>query len=218
MSYNWTYAARVFVFSARKASLILLSISSGTKVELLTATILGFPCGSAGKESACNGGRPGFNPWVGKTHWRRERLPTPVLWHGEFHGLYSLWSHKESDTTELLSQCHYFAYFSMCSRLRKRRGCYTLWSPPETPPTTTFWLIWDNLLNKSWDLQCKGQVSSGWKGLQWCGKGRTYPWEAQGPRWQWEWCEWVSQTRKEQNQELYGLELVGRWALRCPDV
>jgi len=22
---------------------------------------------------------PGFNPWVGKTPWRRERLPTPVL-------------------------------------------------------------------------------------------------------------------------------------------
>ena len=27
---------------------------------------LGFPCGSAGKESACNAGRPGFAPWVGK--------------------------------------------------------------------------------------------------------------------------------------------------------
>ena len=23
--------------------------------------------------------RPGFNPWVGKIPWRRERLPTPVL-------------------------------------------------------------------------------------------------------------------------------------------
>ena len=31
----------------------------------------GFPCGSAGKESACYG----FNPWVGKIPWRRERLP-----------------------------------------------------------------------------------------------------------------------------------------------
>ena len=35
--------------------------------------------------------------------WRRERLPTPVFWPGEFHGLYSLWGHKESDTTEWLS-------------------------------------------------------------------------------------------------------------------
>ena len=30
---------------------------------------------------------PGFDPWVGKIPWRRERLPTPVFWPGEFHGL-----------------------------------------------------------------------------------------------------------------------------------
>ena len=33
-------------------------------------------------------GRPGFNLWVGKIHWRREWLCTPVFWPGEFHGLY----------------------------------------------------------------------------------------------------------------------------------
>ena len=33
--------------------------------------------------------KPGFNPWVGKIPWRRERLPTLVFWLGEFHGLYS---------------------------------------------------------------------------------------------------------------------------------
>ena len=27
--------------------------------------------------------------WVGKIPQRRERLPTPVFWLGEFHGLYS---------------------------------------------------------------------------------------------------------------------------------
>ena len=32
--------------------------------------------------------RPGFDPWVGRIPWRRERLPTPVFWPGEFHGLY----------------------------------------------------------------------------------------------------------------------------------
>ena len=32
--------------------------------------------------------RPGFHPWIGKMPWRRERLPTPVFWPGEFHGLY----------------------------------------------------------------------------------------------------------------------------------
>ena len=32
--------------------------------------------------------------------WRWERLPTPVFWLREFHGLYSPWGHKESDVTE----------------------------------------------------------------------------------------------------------------------
>ena len=54
----------------------------------------GFPGGSADKESACNAGdlglRPVFSPWVGKIPWRRERLPTPVSWPGEFHGLQSM--------------------------------------------------------------------------------------------------------------------------------
>ena len=42
----------------------------------------------------------GFNPWVGKIPWRRERLHTPIFWPGEFHGLYSPWGRKESDMTE----------------------------------------------------------------------------------------------------------------------
>ena len=32
----------------------------------------------------------GFDPWVGVFPRRRERLPTPVFWPGEFPGLYSL--------------------------------------------------------------------------------------------------------------------------------
>ena len=39
----------------------------------------GFPGSSAGKESACNAGDPGFDSWVRKIHWRRDRLPTPVF-------------------------------------------------------------------------------------------------------------------------------------------
>ena len=44
-----------------------------------------------------------LDPWVGKIPWRRAWLPTPVFWPGEFHGLYSPWVCKESDTTEQLS-------------------------------------------------------------------------------------------------------------------
>ena len=102
----------------------------------------GLPCGSVGKESACNAGDPGSIPgsgrstgegtgyplqyywaslvaqlvknppamretWVqslvGKISWRRERLPTPVFWPGEFHGLYSPRGPKELDRMEQLS-------------------------------------------------------------------------------------------------------------------
>ena len=41
------------------------------------------------KESACSAGDlgpiRGFDLWVGKIPWKREKLPTPVFWPGEFH-------------------------------------------------------------------------------------------------------------------------------------
>ena len=39
----------------------------------------GFRGGSHGKESTCNAGRPGFDPWVGKIPWSREWQPTPGI-------------------------------------------------------------------------------------------------------------------------------------------
>ena len=63
-----------------------------------------FPGSSAGKESACNVGDLGLIPGVGKISWRREQLPIPVFWPGEFHGLYSPGGHKELDR---LSDFHF---------------------------------------------------------------------------------------------------------------
>ena len=40
---------------------------------------LSFSDSSVGKESACNAGDPQFDSWVGKIHWKRDRLPTPVF-------------------------------------------------------------------------------------------------------------------------------------------
>ena len=74
----------------------------------------------------------GFDRWVGTIPWRRERLPTPVSWPGEFHGQrslagYSPWGCKELDTTEWLS-VSFFCYFKpycilafMCSHLPVQR-------------------------------------------------------------------------------------------------
>ena len=48
--------------------------------KMINLVFMGFPDSSAGKESVhlqCR--RPRFNSWVGKIHWRRDRLPTPVF-------------------------------------------------------------------------------------------------------------------------------------------
>ena len=54
-----------------------------------TPVLLGFPGGSADKESTGNAGDLGLIPGLGRFPWRKERLPTPVFWPGEFHELYS---------------------------------------------------------------------------------------------------------------------------------
>ena len=64
--------------------------------------------GSEGKGSAYNEGDWGLiNPWVGKSPWRGEWLPTPVFLPKEIHGQrslssYSPWDCTESETTEWL--------------------------------------------------------------------------------------------------------------------
>ena len=52
--------------------------------------------------------RPGSDPWVGKSPWRRKWQPIPVFLSGKSHGWRSLagcgsWGHKESNTTERLA-------------------------------------------------------------------------------------------------------------------
>ena len=63
------------------------------------SSILGVPWWLSWERICLQCRRPGFSPWIGKIPWRRERLPTPVFWPGEFHRLYSPWGCKESDTT-----------------------------------------------------------------------------------------------------------------------
>ena len=66
------------------------------------------------KKSACNVGDLRSIPGLGRFPWRRERLPVLVFWPGEFHVLYSPWSHKELDVTERLS-FHFFKHYQNLS-------------------------------------------------------------------------------------------------------
>ena len=61
-------------------------------------------------------GRPRFEPWVGKIHWRRKWQSTPVSLPGKSHGQrslvgYSPWGRKESDTTKRI---HSFIHSCFC--------------------------------------------------------------------------------------------------------
>ena len=69
---------------------------------LPTPVFLGFPCGSAGKESVSSVGDPGSIPGLGRSLEKEKATHSSNL-PGEFHGLYSHWGHKESDTPEQLS-------------------------------------------------------------------------------------------------------------------
>ena len=44
--------------------------------------------------------------------WRRERLPTPVFWPGEFHGLYSLYHGKTGNTERWALRVAIFSLFA----------------------------------------------------------------------------------------------------------
>ena len=57
-----------------------------------------------------------WEAWVCPLGWEdsleKRKVPTPVLWPGEFHGLYSPWGPKDSDTTEWLSLSFLHEMFS----------------------------------------------------------------------------------------------------------
>ena len=59
---------------------------------------MGFPCGSAGKESACNAGDLGLIPWLGR--YPGEGKGYPLQYAGLENSTDSPWGCKELDMTE----------------------------------------------------------------------------------------------------------------------
>ena len=82
--------------------------------RLPTPVFMGFPGGSAGKESACNVGEPDSISGFGKIPWSRKWQPTPVFLPGKFHGhkasyeptgIVGIATHEISWITEILCFC-----------------------------------------------------------------------------------------------------------------
>ena len=69
--------------------------------RLPTPVFLDFPCGSAGKESACNPGDLGSISGLGRS--LGEGKGYPLQYSGLKNSMDSPWGHKESDRTEWLS-------------------------------------------------------------------------------------------------------------------
>ena len=51
----------------------------------------------SGKEFSCQCRRHVFDPWIGKTPWRRKWQPTPVLLPGKSHGQRTLVGYSPQD-------------------------------------------------------------------------------------------------------------------------
>ena len=90
----------------------------------------GFPGGASCKEPNCQcrrSKRCGFDPWVGKTPWRRAWQPTPVFLPGESQGQrgpagYGPQGHKQLDTTEATqhTRMHIYTYiFKLATPFKK---------------------------------------------------------------------------------------------------
>ena len=88
----------------------------------------GFPHSSAGKKIHLQCRRPQFDSWVRKIPWQRNRLPTPVFWPGESHGLCIPWGCKEWDMTERFSLSLFQAHVCCC--------CFGGWSAGLSLPQT----------------------------------------------------------------------------------
>ena len=119
---------------------------------LLNDRVRGFPGGSEGLESACNGRDLGLIRGSGKSPGAREGLPTPVFLPREFHGQrslvsYSPWGHKESDTAEWLTLSLFTFNNRSSPRSTPPRDSYSTrsWSPfsmkPSLPKEFWLWVI-----------------------------------------------------------------------------
>jgi len=95
----------------------------------LTNTIMGFPGGSDGKESACNVGDLGLIPGLGRSprggQGNSSILAWRMPWTEQPGGLQSMGSHKESDMTERLTQ-HVFSCYNGCSLDSTHQRAYEL--------------------------------------------------------------------------------------------
>ena len=130
----WKHTSLCF-FLPFKPQLLVAAEPSLNRIGFVLAE-WGFPCGSAGKESACS-----VEAWVQSLGWEdpleKGRIPTPVFWPREFHGQYSPGGCKEPDSTERLTHI----VSSVGQKLKKRGQQAGLNSKPVLSTLSTCFLL-----------------------------------------------------------------------------
>ena len=112
---------------------------------------MGFPGGSAGKESTCNVVDQGSIPVLGRSPGEGKG-PTRLFWPGESHGLHSPWGRRESDTTERLSLTHsiscciYVHIFYIHSSVDRHWGCFPVLSAVSIGVHVSFEMIFSRYM------------------------------------------------------------------------
>ena len=132
------FNAKPGTISEKHCCLLLFVIElQFTFLAWLSTYSLGFPDDTSGKKKKIHlpmqGERDGFPPWVRKIPWRREWQPTPVFLPGKSHGLrslagYSLWGHKELDTTECLNIHTRNSQSTWTAALRTELQCLSIYA------------------------------------------------------------------------------------------
>ena len=107
---RWTFVGKVMSLLFNMLSRLIIAFLPRSKrlliswLQSLSAVILepNFLI-HYGQESAYNVGGLGSIPGLGRSAGEGKKLPTPIFWPGELHGLYSPWAHRELDRTEQVS-------------------------------------------------------------------------------------------------------------------
>ena len=108
-----------------------LSVVSFISVLII---LMGLSWCLSGEESACQGRRHRFDPWVGKIPWRRKWQPTPVFLPGESHGQRSLvgYSPRVSKSRTRLSDFPFTFHFNALEKEMATHSSVLAWRIPGT--------------------------------------------------------------------------------------
>ena len=122
------YTKHIFSFSIFILCVAHLFPYCIAKIYLKLCIILwGLPRGSVVKNQPANvgdAGDGGFDPWVGKTPWRRKWQPSPIFLPGKYLGQRSLAGYSLQDMTEQQSTHYIDSNFYCIAYFINKNSCY----------------------------------------------------------------------------------------------